>query len=186
MKTSTSTWDKNKKASGLVVLKPGEYIARLFCCLLPVVLSSCIVWPAPAERVLSMPEERQVLPKDLTREYLKGLLEITELRYAQLISVGGDACIPGQMLKISRLHNLVKHEIDGNLFFDARNNMGKTFSDLANARNMIEDPEVASECFHSFQLGHRGSNNSDYGLEIIPELPDWSTSEEVRKLMRSQ
>ncbi len=181
MKTSTSIWDTNNPSDS-AVLRFSGIITRLFRCLIFVLISSCTQWPDSSERVLSISDERQEIPEYLTRDYLQELLVLMEHRTDQLVAVGAQECLPGQILNITRLHDLVKLEIDGNLFLDAEKNLKKAFLALNEARRNIEDSTI-SECLHSFRIGHRGKRSDPRTLVLYRELSDWENSDILNRLM---
>ncbi|OED41962.1 hypothetical protein ACH42_12670 [Endozoicomonas sp. (ex Bugula neritina AB1)] len=183
MKISTSIWGKSNKVSDLVVLTPGDFIARLWCCLFFVLISSCTTWPDSAERVLSLPNERLQIPENINREYLQYLLGIVDQRFSELDSVGASVCFPGKMLKLNRLHSLVKHEMDGNLFLDAKMNVEKVFDLLNSVRTDIEKYYSSNDCFRSFHLGHFYERSNEREEIVFPEFSPWFPLNDIENLM---
>ena len=177
MKISTSIWIRNKEKSSFLFSKPCNLIARLFGFLAIFSLPSCMTWPDSSERVLSVSEERQSLPDYINRGYLLSLLAIAETRQGQLVSFGSEVCLPGQMVAIKRMHDLIEREIDGNLLFDAHKNMINIFYGLHDLRYKIESEGLGYKCFEEI---YKGNSEVILGDGLVDSgVPEW---EELKKL----
>ncbi|WP_257295454.1 hypothetical protein [Endozoicomonas sp. YOMI1] len=113
------------------------------------------------------------------------MFDISQSRYLELKEAGGEYCLPGQMRIISDQHQLVIHEIDGDLLGDASNRLNESFSALEKVRLMMEAMAEDDGCPLQYaawliQKGHKPLRSEDSVLG----LSDWPRPVNLRLFMR--
>ena len=179
MKVSKNIWVKNKLGKQLIYSRrSGNIFSRLLCtCFLGMFISGCNFWPDSSERVLSISHRAVTLPPGVDYEHLTHLLEVSKKRYVELKNAGAGICLPGQMLKVSKKQNLVKHELDGNLLFDAHFHLKDIFSHLFNIKNQVENNNPSRKCYEFFADSNDG---------IVHKIGSWENSVEIDDLMEDR
>ena len=179
MKVSKTIWVQNKRYKKLISRRqPETSVFRLLCTFfVAFIVSGCNFWPDTYEREVSVSHRISKMPPGIDRYHLTHLLEISKKRYVELKNAGAMYCLPGQMLRIRKKHDLVEHEIDGGLFFDARVHLKDLFNHLYNMKNQVENNNPSPSCYKFY---------ADSNEDALQTLGVWEDSAEINTLMEGK
>ena len=179
MKVSKTIWVPDKEIEQIVICRQPEvfFLRLLFAFFISFTVSGCNFWPKFSEREISVSHRIPMLAPGINEVYLAHLLEISKKRYIELKNSGAIYCLPGQMLKIRKKQELVEHEIDGGLIFDAHINMRDLFNHLYNLRNQVENNNPSKACYEFYADSNKGS---------VQTLGVWDNLAEISTLMEAE
>lgn len=179
MKVSKIIWDQNKLIKLFIYFwQSGKPFSRLLCasCVV-IIVSGCSFWPDNSERELSVSHRTAAMPPGIDSEYLVHLLEVSKKRYVELKNAGAKHCLPGQMLRVIKKQDLIKHEMDGDLLQDARIHLKYVFSHLYKIKKQIVNNKPSKKCYEEFAVIHGGK---------IQAMGDWESFVEIDALKEDE
>lgn len=137
---------------------PSDKICGVFLLFTLLLLSGCNNWPEPAGRVLAISDRHTDLPEQVDRDYIKGLVRISETRLEMLESSGAKYCLPGQVYKVKSQMLRARHEVDGNLYLDAQYTLTKVMDQLDYTAELMMGLAEGSECLGAYEFSTRSEH----------------------------